>query len=145
MKIKLEYPYNEAYRFGYLVTNPENRKNIILYNSCKDRTTVSYSRYLMTIKEKRFLESWEQVDHINEDKTDDRIENLQILSSSENLKKHRHFKGIFGQTMFDFICPICSKEFQLTARQSHKINPTCSKQCGYKKASITFKQRNLGV
>jgi hypothetical protein len=42
----------------------------------------------MSISLKRYLSDDETVDHINEDKTDDRIENLQILSSIDNIKKH---------------------------------------------------------
>lgn len=139
MKIVLEFPYNEKYRLGYLVTNSENRKNIILFNSNKDRSTVSYARYLMAVKEGRFLTSSEQVDHINEDKTDDRIENLQILSPIENNRKHRISKGTLGETKIKFSCPVCKNIFFLTARQSHKPNPACSRKCGYKKAKLKLK------
>ena len=39
----------------------------------------------------RSLESCEQVHHINGDKTDNRVENLEILSASEHHKRHWKF------------------------------------------------------
>lgn len=137
MKIDLLPPYSTIWVKGYLVVNPENRRNVILYNCSDIRSTVSYARYLMSVHLGRFLTDEEQVDHINNDKTDDRIENLQILSRLENMRK-THKKG---ETMRAFICPICSKEFYLTARQSHKINPSCSRKCGRIKAGITAANR----
>lgn len=130
MRIELLYPYNTKWRKGYLVTNRECRKMVLLYNSNEDRTTTAYSRYLLSCHLGRFLNDDEQVDHINEDKTDDRLENLQILSRLEN--NHKTFK--VGETIFAFICPVCNKQFTLTARQSHKENPTCSRRCGGIKA-----------
>ena len=88
MKIDLEKPYSEKWRLGYIVVNSENRKNVILFNNSKDRSTVSYARYLMAVHLGRFLDANEQVDHIDEDKTNDSIENLQILSCAENLRKN---------------------------------------------------------
>jgi hypothetical protein len=55
-----------------------------------------YHRYLIEQKIGRELEGNEVVHHINEDKTDDRIENLELLSNSEHRSLHmkeRHQKG----------------------------------------------------
>lgn len=60
---------------------------VCLFNSKKERTTISYARYLMSVKLNRFLDRNEEVDHIDNDKTNDSIENLQILSSKENKEK----------------------------------------------------------
>lgn len=56
---------------------------------------VRYHRTKMSEYLNRKLESWEDVHHINGDKTDNRIENLEVLSHSEHSKrtnsgKHRH-------------------------------------------------------
>lgn len=126
MKIELEFPFNDIWRHGYIVINKENRRMVCLVNSKTFRTTISYARYLMCVKERRILAKNEHVDHINDDKTNDSIENLQILTQRENIIKSCKT----GETINNFICPICSKKFELTARQSHKINPTCSRRCG---------------
>ncbi len=125
MKIQLEYPYNQDWNKGYIVTNPENRRTVILFNNSKNRSSVSYARYLMAITLKRYLTENEHVDHIDNNKTNDLIENLQILTPKENSKK-----AAKGKTYRDFICPVCQKEFQLESRQSHKNQPCCSRKCG---------------
>jgi hypothetical protein len=88
MKIELEYPYNQDYKTGYIIDGSENRKTVILIANDNSYHSTSYARYLMSTYLKRYLLDTETVDHINEDKTDDRIENLQILSSTDNIKKH---------------------------------------------------------
>lgn len=126
MKIELESPFKEKWSKGYIVTNKENRRMVVLFNSHTNRTTISYARYLLGVREGRELSKNEQADHINGDKTNDSLDNLQILSPLEN--HHKTFKR--GETMYDHVCPVCSKPFQLSARQNHKTNPTCSRKCG---------------
>ena len=126
MKIELEFPFNDIWQTGYIVTNKDNRKMVCLYNNQKDRSTISLARYLVSVKERRLLSKDEHVDHIDNDKTNDSLENLQILSPIENHNKS--FK--VGETYYSFTCPVCGIDFKLSARQSHKTNPTCSRKCG---------------
>ena len=66
----------------------DGRKHVIWYDTkTKQRRTQSYPRYLMEQHLGRKLLPEETVDHINEDFTDDRIENLQLLSTAENNRK----------------------------------------------------------
>ena len=67
-------------------TRQDGRKHVIHYDG-KTRHTQSYPRYLMEQHLGRKLETWEEVDHINDDCTDDRIENYQILTKPENIEK----------------------------------------------------------
>jgi hypothetical protein len=87
MKIELETPYKNDWRLGYIVTNPEQRRTVILFNSSKERSSVSYARYKMAVYLGRYLTKDEHVDHINNDKTQDNYENLQILSQKDNAIK----------------------------------------------------------
>lgn len=125
MKIELQYPFNQRYKYGYIVKNRENRRIVVLYNTEVDRTSISYARYLISVKLKRFLCDSEHVDHIDDDKTNDAISNLQILSPKQNAKKTRHAISLIFQ------CPVCNKYFSLTKQKAHKkINPCCSRRCG---------------
>lgn len=131
-KFTLEYPYTTRWKTGYIVTNGENRKTVILYNSDTDRTSTSYARYLMAVKLKKFLSEDQHVDHINSDKTDDRIENLQVLSVTENNRKESRRRG---RVLVEIKCPNCHTNFvrrkgitQATPSLRGKVT-CCSKMC----------------
>jgi len=132
LKIKLEYPYSEHWKIGYLVTNKENRKTLLLYNSHTDRSSTQYARYLLAVNIGRYLLNDECVDHIDNDKTNDDIKNLQILTVSENNKKQGK---IIGHLMVELKCPNCGKLFNRYKNQVHSIKSGklsfCSRKCGY--------------
>ena len=76
-----------------IVYGPYKRKDgrsiVIHYDDVLGTTrTQSYPRYLMEQHLGRELESWEQVDHINDDPTDNRIENLKLVEEVEHLSNH---------------------------------------------------------
>ena len=89
------------------------------------RTTISYARYVMATKLGRPLEKWEQVDHINNDRSDDSVGNLQILTQADNLSKSRRHKSYVKRT-----CPVCLVEFLLEVRQIKGPTSCCSRRCG---------------
>ncbi len=113
-------------------TRVDGRKHVIHYDdTTKKKRTQSYPRYIMEQYLGRELESWEQVDHINDDFTDDRIENLQILTQKENITKSAK-----SAEMLEFVCPICGTEFSRPAKdyryhqvKKGKSGPYCSKSC----------------
>ena len=134
-RIELKPPYDKEWKAGYLVTNPEGRRTLLLYNSHKDRTSTQYARYLKAVELGRFLSEKETVDHIDGDPSNDSIENLQILSLADNNRK-THCKPLV-----ELICPICKIHFTRTKTQLrgrlHKIETNsicCSRSCGGKKA-----------
>jgi len=55
---------------------------------CRDRKSVPFARALMMSELKRNLKCNEIVHHINNDCTDDRIENLKITTRREHAKIH---------------------------------------------------------
>ena len=148
MKIDLEYPYNTLWNNGYIVINPEGRRNVVLFNSQIDRSTVSFARYLMSVKLGRFLTDQEEVDHIDDNKTNDDPNNLQILTPEQNREKQRLHYINSVQQKFDLACPYCGKDFTLTERDMkmkfdyfHKNNGSgliyCSSSCNAKYNSDT--------
>lgn len=144
-KIELLSPFKELWRFGYLVTNSENRRNVILYNSNKDRSTVSYARYLMCVSLGRILSEEEHVDHCDEDKTNDILSNLQILTPIENTKKNVRSR-VGSVLLVKISCPICGVRFerkkgltQLVPSLRGKVM-ACSRRCS---GRVTFIPKDL--
>lgn len=84
----------------------------------------------------RYLKNDEHVDHIDEDKTNDQLSNLQILSLVENNKKHVLAKGKQAKKIL-LTCPKCTDTFMLTERHYNsriKNNKKifCSRTCSSK-------------
>jgi len=69
----------------------DGRKHIVIVHDDGLKQTQSYPRYLMEQHLGRRLLDNETVDHINEDFTDDRLENLQLLTRGENAAKSMAF------------------------------------------------------
>lgn len=134
MKIKVIDLYKDEFDKAYLQTNKDNRKRVLLFSKTGESKWISYARYLWEENYGKIPEGFE-VDHINNDKTDDRLENLQLLTREENIKKNNALRH---RTLVKLICPICGKEFYFEKRNlSTHRDPCCSKQCGYKKGVLT--------
>lgn len=110
---------------------PDGRKFMVSIDENAKRSSTLYSRYLMEQHLGRKLDpNLETVDHINQDKTDDRIENLQILTRSEHAKKDAR-----PLQLVDLVCLACSKKFKRSAgqekhnRKQRKTGPFCSHRC----------------
>ena len=93
----------------------DGRKHIIIYENFK-RITVSYPEYLMEQHLGRKLTEDETVDHIDNDFTNDSIDNLQILTRVNNIRKSSP-KAL----MIELKCTNCSKLYSITLNR-HKSN-----------------------
>jgi hypothetical protein len=128
MKIELEEPFKSLWNGGYLIEGSKSagtgRKMVVLHNNSKDRTTISYARYLWIINNGDISSSLE-VDHINNDRTDDRLENLQLLTKGENLDKAKR-----STTYIDKKCEWCNNPFKV--RAGNDKTKTCGRSCGGK-------------
>ena len=131
--IKAEFPF-ENMEYYTLVSKKNGRTSVSLSHINGSHSKhISYARYLMSVHLGRILEESEHVDHINNDPLDDRIENLQILSHSENCSKfNKEIQG--GKTLIDLICP-CGVSFTRKKGNTHltpsrkAINTFCSRKC----------------
>lgn len=126
MKIDVSDYYKDKVRNAYVVTNSENRKVCVMKYHDGSTHSMSYAKYLYTSHYKCDVPKGEEIDHINGDKTDDRIENLQKISKAYNAKKDKKCKE-----MLELSCPVCGKKFLFPKRNisTHK-NPCCSRRCG---------------
>lgn len=147
MKIILQPPFTNDFKSGYLLTNKEPRNLISLIRNDNSQTSISYARYLMSCHLNRYLLKTEHVDHIDNNKMNDVIENLQILSISENNEKSRKHLNI-TKRYESYICPICKKEFNTPYNrvvfkfsENSNYQPCCSRSCGGKKSQITLKTK----
>lgn len=134
-----KYPYT-GYRLYVVLHKGEGRRMANLVRFCsRERTTISYARYLMSVYLGRFLTLDEHVDHINGDKLDDRIDNYQIMSASNNNKKHRLDNP---SVLIELVCPICGVSFTRDRQGAYKfikfgLQQCCSVICGRVKAKLT--------
>ncbi len=124
MKIQLEGSFYYLWDNGYVRQDKSGRRRLDLVSSSKERTTISYARYLWLINYGDIPEGYE-VDHIDDDCSNDSLDNLQLLSKSDNAKKSSP-----SQTFLNKTCPICDKEF--TTRKGLDKTICCSRSCGCK-------------
>ena len=126
MKIEVSDYYKDKVKAAYVVTNLEPRRVCVMVYHDGSKHSMSYAKYLYTSHYKCDIPDGEQIDHINGDKMDDRIENLQKISMNYNLLKDKKGKELVERT-----CPVCGKKFLFEARNlPFKPNPCCSRRCG---------------
>jgi hypothetical protein len=133
-KIELKSPYNKDFKIGYLNINKEPRRTLLLIRNDGTKTSTAYARYIMAVHLNRYLKLEEHVDHIDNNKLNDVIENLQILSSKDNNIKKNAFYNL-TEILIEFECPICKKVFNRSKKNSYKalhLNKKicCSRKCG---------------
>lgn len=122
-----EYYKNKGFDVVYVAVNKEPRRVATLRNNTtRKMTSMSYAKYLYTSYHKVDIDKSCQVDHINGDKMDDRIENLQVISELYNRRKdHRRKEMVIMK------CPVCGVEFLFPkGNLSTKRFPCCSRKCG---------------
>lgn len=90
-------------------------------------------RFLMEQAVGRRLGRFEFVHHINGDKRDNRIENLQIVTPSEHALEHGQWKHPRFKR-----CVLCGKEFEPHPTKRARAK-TCSKTCRYELQSHHFR------
>ena len=145
MKIELKEPFLKDFKSGYVNINKEPRRVLLLVRKDNTKTSMSYARYLMCCNLNRFLNKEEHVDHIDGDKLNDVIDNLQILTLKENNIKRNLQLNIKKADDIILICPICKINFTREShRVLHKLNKNkkicCSRKCGGIYSHVTKKE-----
>lgn len=131
MKIEVINLYKDTYKTAYLINHKDGRKRVYLIGYDGSRKGMSYAAYLWENQNNIKVPKGYEVDHINNNKSDDRIENLQLLTKKENTLKERK---LHPARYIERICPVCKKTFMFPQRNlSTHPNPCCSKECAYNK------------
>lgn len=112
-----EEPYATNYRCGIVYECPDlfGRRYVRFMkkpnSSAKSLVSLSYARYLYQVHLWKKGFGWiprdKEVDHINNDFLDDRIENYQLLSHEFNMKKMNSFRGYGAYVV---VCVCCGKK-----------------------------------
>ena len=128
----------------------DGRKHVVIVHDDGRKQTKSYPRLLMEQHLGRELLPEETVDHINNDKTDDRVENLQILTLADNARKQM---ALCPRKIHTFICPNCGTNstkflsYVTRIKKQGSAGPFCSRSCAGKFTYVDHWaiSRQLGV
>lgn len=135
-KIELKEPYKTDWKYDYVVINKEPRRNVILYNSHKSRSTVSYARYLYETSKGYYLDKNLVIDHIDGNPLNDVLDNFQVLTVGDNnIKRFRQTNTT--RKMVTLKCGVCGNVFTKPKNNTHLTIKTrkstyCSKPCSGK-------------
>ena len=83
----------------------DGRKHLV-YKLDGKHKSLSYPKYLMECHLGRYLEEWETVDHIDEDFTNDDINNLRVISRLDNIAR-----SVKRNHDVEMVCPECDVKF----------------------------------
>ncbi len=99
-----------------------------------DGRSMLLHRYVMEQHLGRKLVRGEQVHHVNGDRFDNRIENLQVMSAQEHMHHHKQKHPLF------YNCDICGDVFCPPPTKRGGRKKTCSEVCANKLRSRTEKK-----
>jgi hypothetical protein len=117
MEVKVYGPYTHK---------GTGRKIVVVYDDSGKRKSMSYARFLLQESLGRELTGDETADHIDEDPTNDDLDNLQVLTPTENIEKARRSGKVAGNAkLIEFGKSEASREASrrrlLTANPSSKL------------------------
>jgi hypothetical protein len=134
MKIQIQFPFTQDYVRAYVSRSKADCRNrVTLLKEDGTGTITAYSRYLMSVKEGRYLTEDEEVDHINNDPTDDGESNLQILTVQDH--RDKTISEVPKESLTKLTCSWCGVVFLRPSRivnHSKVKNPTCDRDCNRK-------------
>ena len=96
------------------------------------KKTVLEHREVMEAALGRSLESWEHVHHEDENKRNNSLNNLELLTRQEHARRHA-YRG--GPEMIELACLLCGRSFTRLARHERhnrrqgKPGPYCGRSC----------------
>lgn len=134
------FPGNKIY--GPYVSNQDGRSRMTFRERRDDGKVIkggksfsmSLARAKMTVKEGRILEDYEEVDHRDEDNTNDSDDNLQLLNTLVHNQKTAAEAFLSQNEKSTVSCPNCGDHFfcersRKQAAESKGRKPCCSRHC----------------
>ena len=121
----------------YIYKCKDGRTRVVIKNDDGTMSSKSYPRILMEEKLGRPLEPNEDVHHIDGNKENNLLDNLEIVKHGEHQRSHTPRK-YFNTLM---VCEVCGKSFVMSSkklsnyirdlRRGRRRGITCSKHCAY--------------
>ena len=111
------------------------RQHVVIMHDDGTKQTKSYPKYLVEQYLGRALLDNETVDHIDNNKTNNDITNLQILTRQANAAKAMALRP---RQVYKFVCPVCGAnaiKFLNHVKNNWRkgrAGPYCSRQCSGK-------------
>jgi len=118
-------------------TRKDNRQHICIVHEDGSRQTQSFPRFLMEQHLGRKLQPHEEVDHIDNNFTNNDITNLQVLTKTQNRRKEMQ-RDKRKASYVSFVCPCCGNTATKRKcdvdhnRKKGRAGPYCSRQCAGK-------------
>ena len=138
MLLDLQEPFKSKWRKGYkLFDKGLNRFKVVLYNSETDTLNISYARYMMGVHLGYEVPDHLEVDHINNNQLDDRIENFQLLTPEQNRLKQAWWYSAMVVEWTIIPCSYCQGLMYITVSDFNNRkteNICCSVSCARKYA-----------
>lgn len=119
--------------YGPYISASNGRRFVLLIHADGSRKMQWYSRYLWE-QHRGPIPDGMEVDHIDEDYLNDSIENYQLLTKADNIKKSANSRGV-SEEQYHGVCPECGNDFVKPARtvrsnrKKGNAGPYCSRQC----------------
>lgn len=135
MKIEIKPPYFPEFSAAYLTIGNDQRRIVNLIRKDGSRTSVSYARYQMSVAAGTHIPPHLEVDHIDNDPTNDSLDNYQLLTSAQNKQKQAAYYQEHVQEYRGYYCAACEISFFLTLAQVNKrisngvVMAFCSRRC----------------
>lgn len=142
------HPFKGYRAYGPYLSKTEGRRVIVLVppkGSELRRTTISYARFKYSRKIGQPVSKEFEVDHIDDNKLNDKLSNLQLLTRLHNTRKSH--PGC--TTMVELKCPVCNNKFSRRRGQTHLVpsnssrkHTCCSKECSHVQKGRTLRAKN---
>lgn len=149
--IKASSPFEGYLLYGPYYCPSAKRNKVIIKDKVNDKEVqMTWTRYLMCVKENRILGTEEHVDHIDDNSLNDDLDNLQILNENDHAKKTLVDKSV-TKTIVTIQCPECGELFDRAKNHTYLINKRfmrtfCSRSCAaryYKKSERIDPQETI--
>lgn len=131
MKIGSSAPFSEFDCYKVFHKGMSRWQVCLKHRETGARSTILFSKFLMSVSLGRRLRPEEEVDHVNGDKSDDRLENLEVVTKSENLKRQAAIRR--DKSLVHLECPSCSQTFSRPIHRTHLRRggdrTFCSRSC----------------